>query len=113
MHRALERRRGSHGVLHGAPVQDRQGAGQPEADRTDVAVRRSAERGAATAENLGRGPKLGVNLKPDDRFERHEPGASAPTQTFGPARRTSSSAWASNALKFSANIAANRFACTS
>ena len=65
---AIERVRDANRELHHAAVEDRQGTRQPEADRTDVRVRRRAEARAAAAEDLGLGKQLGVNLEPDDRL---------------------------------------------
>ena len=61
---------GARGELHGAAVQDRQRARQPEADGTERGVRLGAEPGGAAAEDLGGGQQLRVNLEADDRFER-------------------------------------------
>ena len=50
------------------PVEHRQRAGQPEAHRADVGVRRIAEVGGAAAEDLGLGQQLDVDFESDDRL---------------------------------------------
>ena len=52
MHGAPERQRRADRVFDGAPIEHRQCAGKPQADRTDLSVGGSAKRGAAAAENL-------------------------------------------------------------
>ncbi len=69
---AAERERRLDGEVHRLPVQHRQGAGQSEADRTDLRVRRRAEGGAAAAENLGAGLQLGVNFETDYCVKAHD-----------------------------------------
>ncbi len=56
-------------MLDGAPVDDRERAGESEAHRADVRVRRRAVVcGRARAEHLRCGPQLAVDLDPDDRL---------------------------------------------
>ena len=69
--------------LHGSAVQHRQRAGQAEADRADVRVRRRAERASAAAEDLGGGQQLRVDLEPDDRFERWHVASDCATECYG------------------------------
>jgi hypothetical protein len=66
--RAAERQRGARREVDGAAVENRQRPGQSETNGADMRVRRSAERGAATAEDLRKSRELGVDLEPDDRF---------------------------------------------
>jgi hypothetical protein len=59
---------GADGEFDGPPVQDGQGAGQAEAHRANVRIRRSAKARAAPAEDLAVGEELRVNLQPDYRL---------------------------------------------
>ena len=62
----LDRDPGCENVLHGRPVDRGHGAGQAEADRAAVGVRRSSViRRRARAEHLRRGLELAVDLDPD------------------------------------------------
>ena len=72
MHVAAERERRGHREIDRLAIEHRQRAGQPEAHRTDVRVRRRAERGRTAAEDLGGRQQLGVDLQPDDGFDRHD-----------------------------------------
>ena len=65
---AVQRHRRQHGELHRLPVQHRQRAGQAEAHRADVGVRRIAEVRGAAAEDLRLGQQLDVDFEPDDRL---------------------------------------------
>ena len=87
--RAAERERRPHGELHGAAVQDRQRAGQPEADGTGAVFGVGAEPRAAAAEDLGGGQQLRVDLEADDGFERWH--GSACSQLLGRFRRATGS----------------------
>ena len=71
-----ERVRGAHRVLHGAPVQDRQGAGQTQAHRAHVDVRRCAERGAAATKDFAGCQQLTMDLEADDRLKGRQLGGS-------------------------------------
>jgi hypothetical protein len=68
---APERQRRTNRQLHGAAVEHRQRARQPETDRTDMGVRRRAERRAAPAEDLGVGQQLCVDLEANHRLVAH------------------------------------------
>jgi hypothetical protein len=57
--------------VHRGTIQNRQRARNADTHRTDVRVRFGAERGAAAAENLGRGEQLRVDLKTNNSFKRH------------------------------------------
>ncbi len=57
---------GERGELDGLPVQNRQRAGQPQADRADVGVGRRAKMIGATAKSLGRGEQLDVDFESND-----------------------------------------------
>ena len=65
-HLAVDGQRGQRGKLDGLGVEHRQRAGQPQADRADVGVRRRAEVIGATAEGLGGGEQLHVDFESDD-----------------------------------------------
>ena len=65
---AIQRQRGFDGELHGALVQDRQGAGQAETNRAGVGIGRIAELRRAGAEDLGFGKELDVDFQADDDF---------------------------------------------
>ena len=65
-HLAVDGQRGQRGELDGLLIQHRQRAGQSQADRADVGVGRRAEMIGATAEGLGRGEQLHVDLEADD-----------------------------------------------
>ena len=62
----IERQRGAQGQLQSALIEHRQGAGQAEADRAGVGVRRIAESRGAGAEDFGRSLQLHVDFEPDD-----------------------------------------------
>ena len=64
--RTIQRERGAHGQFDGAFVQDRQSAGQAEADRANICVGRIAKAVRAGAENFGVGQKLDVDFQADD-----------------------------------------------
>ena len=67
---AVERDPGADHELHGAAVDDRQGAGHPQADGADARIRLvrfRAGRCRAAAEHLRLGAQLGVHLDADDR----------------------------------------------
>jgi len=68
---AAQRERGARGQIDRPPVQHRQRARQPEADGTDVRVRRRPEARGTPAEDFGLGEELRVDLEPDDGFVRH------------------------------------------
>ena len=57
--------------FHGAPVEHRQRARKPEADRTGVDVGRRAKLRAAAAEQFARRLQLRMDLETDDRLKRH------------------------------------------
>ena len=63
---AVQGERGAHGHFHGALVQNRQRAGQAEADGTDIGIGRIAEMRGAAAEDFGVGQKLDVDFQADD-----------------------------------------------
>ena len=63
---AIQGERGAHGQFDSAFVQNRQRAGQAEADRAHIRVGRIAEAVGAGAENLGVGQKLDVDFQADD-----------------------------------------------
>ena len=65
---AVQRRRGQHRKLHRLLVQHRQRAGQSQAYRTDIGVRRIAKAGRAAAEDLGLRQQLDVDFESDDRL---------------------------------------------
>ncbi len=67
---AAERQGRSNGQLHGAAIQDRKRARQPEADGTQLGVGFGTEAGAAAAEDFSGREELGVNLQADDGLER-------------------------------------------
>ncbi len=64
--RAIEGKRGAHGHLDGALVQNGKRARKAEADGADVSVRRIAEPRGAAAEDLRFGEELDVDFKTDD-----------------------------------------------
>ena len=88
LHRAAERERRAHRQLDRASVEHRQRAGQAEADRAHVRVRRRAERRRTPAEDLGGGQQLRVDLEADDGLvldSRHDGNSSfgvVPRSTF-------------------------------
>ena len=102
---AAERERRLDRVVHRLAIEHRQRARQPQAHRTHLRVRRGAERRAAAAEDLRAGRELCVDFEPDDRLERHA--------TVGPASFTDGETSWANVLKFSANMRASFFACSS
>ncbi len=65
-HLAVDGQRGQRGELDGLGVEHRQSARQPQAHRADVGVGRRAEVIGATAEGLGGGEQLHVDLEADD-----------------------------------------------
>ena len=67
---AVQRQRRPHGVGDGDLVDDRQGAGEPEADfaHRGVGCGFGGSDDGAAAEHLGAGLELGVDLQPDDGF---------------------------------------------
>jgi hypothetical protein len=66
---AVQPERRADAELDRAPVQNRQGAGQPEAHGADVGVRLGAELVVVAAEELGSRLQLDVDLEADHRFE--------------------------------------------
>jgi len=66
----MERERSFDGHFHGGPVQNREGAGKAEANRTNIGVRWGAELHWTAAEDLGARGQLNVHLEPDDRLIR-------------------------------------------
>jgi hypothetical protein len=58
-------------LRHRAPVENGQGAGQPDTDRTDMSIGLAAECGAAATENLRGGQQLGVDFEADNRLKHH------------------------------------------
>ena len=65
-HLAVDGQRSQRGKLDGLRVQHRQSAGQAQAHRADIGVGSRAELIGATAEGLGRGEQLHVDLEADD-----------------------------------------------
>ena len=66
--RRADRESGHDGEFDGPLVQDREHAREPEANRTDLSIRRRAEGGGAGAEDLRVRLQLRVNLEPDHRL---------------------------------------------
>src|SRR6516162_10604167 len=62
---AIQRQRGSYAHLDRAFVQNGQRAGQTEADRANIGVRRVAEPRRAATENLGLGQQLRMDFQAD------------------------------------------------
>ena len=65
VNRAIQRQRGSYAHLDRAFVQNGQRAGQTEADRANIGVRRVAEPRRAATENLGLGQQLRMDFQAD------------------------------------------------
>jgi len=74
---AIDGQRGAHSHFDGAFVENGERAGEAEADRKHVGVRRIAKPRGAAAENLGFGEELDVDFQADDwlvlgeQFGRH------------------------------------------
>ncbi len=62
---------GFHGKLDRPAVEDRQHPRHPLANHAGLGIGGRAEAGAASAEDLGFGQELGVDLQADDRFVIH------------------------------------------
>ena len=65
---AIQRHAGLHREFYRFPVEDRQSAGQAEAYRADIGVRRSAEAGGTSTKYLGARTELNVDFQPDYRL---------------------------------------------
>ena len=77
MNGAIDRESGAHSHFDGAFVENGERAGEAEADRARVGVRRIAKPRGAAAENLGFGEELDVDFQADnwlvlgEQFGRH------------------------------------------
>src|ERR1700693_305706 len=71
---AIRGKGGFYSEFYRLPGENREDSGEAQADRTDLAVRRGPERGAASAEEFGPGQHLGMYFQPDDHLIFHREG---------------------------------------
>lgn len=68
MHGAVQSQGGAHSHFDDPLVEDREGAGEAQADRAGISVGGVTEAGGAGAEDLGIGEQLDVNFQADNRL---------------------------------------------
>jgi hypothetical protein len=82
IHAAIQGQAGLNRQFDGLPAQHGKGSRQPQTDRADVGIGRSAETGRAATEDLGVGGELDVNFQADDRLVLFDYGSRARRHVF-------------------------------